>query len=48
MQKEWLPAESVVSNESLEVANKFCCYLGDMTSAAGAVAENSVARIRCG
>ena len=43
---EGLPSESVVvSNESLEVVNKFC-YLGDMISAVG-VEESIVARIRC-
>ena len=42
-----LPAESaVVSNESLEVVNKFC-YLGDMISEL-VLKKSIVARIRCG
>ena len=40
-----LPAESVVSNESVEVVYKFC-YLGYMISAGG-FEESIVARIRC-
>ena len=40
---EGLPAEyKVVSNESLDVVNKFC-YLGDISAAE----ESIVARIRC-
>ena len=43
-----LPAEYVViSNESLEVVNKFC-YLHNMISVDGCVEESIVARIRCG
>ena len=43
---EGLPAESVViSNESLEVVNKFC-YFGDMISAGGGV-EESIVRKHC-
>ena len=41
-----IPAESaVVSNESLEVVNKFC-NLGDMISSVGGVEKSIVARIR--
>ena len=45
---EGLLAESVVvSNESLEIVNKFC-YLGDMISVGGGFKKSIVPRIRYG